>query len=242
MRTLIVGCSFVEMFSLYCEINRNNTFHWDTVFGRINTDQYDIWGAAGSGNRAIAARVLDCVSREQYKKVIVVWSGVNRLDACVSYEWDQVHNSNYNYTTTLGTTVYYHCGGLLGVYDPLPPPILEYFKAQVKSFDQRFLTDNTLQSVISTQSILNSMNIDYDMSWMYDPFADYSDTDIEPGCGSLDTSSNLFDLVNWDKINQNWAREWCLSRNMMYPDGFHWSWEGGRQWFRQVLDEDIFFA
>lgn len=240
MRTLIVGCSFVEMFSLHCEINIKNTYQWDSVFGRINTDQFDIWGAAGSGNQAIAARVLDRITQEQYKKVIVLWSGVNRLDAPVSNDWHRAHNNSYGYTTTLGSTVFYHCGGLLGVYNTMPAPILEYFKAQIKGADCRFLTNNTLSAVISTQSILESNNIDYKMGWMYDPFADYTDTDIEPGCGSLDTTSNLFNLVNWDKINQTWAREWCLEHNMMYPDGFHWSWEGGREWFRQILNEDIF--
>ena len=242
MRTLIVGCSYVEMFSLHCQINRENTFQWASVFSKIDTDRYDIWGSAGSGNQAIAARVLNRISLEKYKKVIVMWSGVNRLDTPVPETWHTSYSgsSPYDYTTNLDSTVYYHCGGLLGVFNSMPSPILEYFKAQIKTFDRRYLTDNTLKAIISTQSILTAQGIDYDMGWMYNPFANYCDTDIEPGCGELDTKSTMFNLVDWNKINQTWAYEWCRSKNMMYSDNFHWSWEGGREWFRQILNQDIY--
>jgi hypothetical protein len=230
------------MFSLHCEINRNNTYQWDAVFGQINTDEYDIWGTAGAGNQAIAARVLHQLGQETYKKVVVVWSGVNRLDAAAESEWHNINQKQtaYEYITSLDNTVYYHSGGLLGVYNDMPSAVLEYFKSQIKTFNRRYLTDNTLRAVIATQSLLQARGIEYSMGWMYNPFADYSDSQIEPGCGQIDIDSGLYKLVNWGKINQNWAYEWCLSRNMMYPDGFHWSWTGGREWFRQVIGEDIY--
>ena len=247
MRVLIVGCSFVNMLSLHEPVNRGNTFIWPRFFSHINTNRYDIWGTTGSGNAAIAQRVVHLMSKQKYDRVIVVWSGVNRLDLPVSQEWHKTmpHSNTeeyeYVYFTDLGETVWYHCGGYFGPLNPKMPKVLrDMFRTQWLGASRRFLTDLTLANVIMLQGVLEKQGIDYRMGWMYDPRRSYDDPTIEPGCGQLDESSPLMHMVDWTKIDPRTAYEWAQSNGMMYPDGFHWSWEGGRQWLIEVMGEDIF--
>lgn len=245
---LIVGCSFIEMLSLHAPVNQNNLHQWPLFFCHIDTERYDIWGAAGSGNAAIAQRVLYQLSRRRYRRVIVVWSGVNRLDISVGREWHETmprvseHEYKFNYFTDLGETIWYHCGGYFGPKNPdIPGPLREMFRTQLLGASRRFLTDLTLSNVIMLQAVLEKQGVDYAMSWMYDPRRAYSEPTIEPGCGQLDESSPLMAMVDWTKIDSRTAYEWSQDRGMVYPDGFHWSWEGGRQWLLEVMGEDIFF-
>lgn len=239
-RVLIEGCSYVEMFSMHSSMNYNNTYRWPDVFSRINVDSYDIWGKSGSGNHAIAMRTLHHVARENYDRVIVIWSGVNRLDAVVPKQIHNLQKNPYEYVSILDDLVYYHCGNLFNVDNSKIPRVLdEYFVTQIKGSSLRYFTDLTLHNVILVQSVLQSRGIDYKMAWMYDPHADYSETPWWPGCGQLDNTSPLYHMVDWTKINAVYPYEWCLARDMMHPDGFHWSWEGGFQWFKQIMNEDV---
>jgi hypothetical protein len=130
----------------------------------------------------------------------------------------------------------------------MPKVLDEYFRLQIKASApvyhpgaaSRYLTDLTLHNVAALQGILHAQGIEYKMGWMYDIHADYQHTAWEPGCGRIDTSSPLMAMVDWSKISDKPALEWCRQRDMMYPDGFHWSWEGGHQWFRDVMGEDIY--
>lgn len=245
---LIVGCSFVGMLSLHEPVNQRNTYQWPLFFSRINTATYDIWGAAGSGNAGIAHRVLHQLAKRKYRRVIVIWSGINRLDLAMSREWHLAQSRitdqefAWNYFTDLGETVWYHCGGYFGPENPnMPRALRDVFKAQFMGADRRFLTDLTLSNVILIQNLLEQQKVDYQMSWMYDPFYDYTDGTIEPGCGRLDQTSPMCALVDWSKIDRRTAYEWAQAKNLVYPDGFHWSWEGGHQWLLEVMGEDIFF-
>lgn len=236
------------MLSLHDLVNQRNQFQWPRFFSKIDTERYDIWGAAGSGNAAIAQRVLHLIAQRQYRRVIVVWSGVNRLDVPVGREWHEtmprISNDEFqfNYFTDLGETIWYHCGGYFGPENPaMPGPFRELFRTQFLGASRRFLTDLTLSNVIMLQGALEKQNLDYRMGWMYDPRLPYDDPKIEPGCGKLDESSPLMQLVDWSRIDTRTAYEWSQANGLVYPDGFHWSWEGGRQWLLEVMDEDIFY-
>lgn len=244
---LIVGCSFVGMLSLHEPVNQRNQYQWPLFFSKIDTDQYDIWGAAGSGNTAIAQRVLHLVTRRRYRRVIVIWSGVNRLDMPMGRDYHlsmpRVDDEEYefNYFTDLGDTVWYHCGGYFGPENPkMPRELRSMFRSQFLGVNRRFLTDLTLANVAMLQGVLEKQKIDYAMGWMYDPRRAYTESHIEPGCGQLDESSPLMNLVDWSRIDTRTAYEWAQANQMMYPDGFHWSWEGGRRWLLEVMGEDIF--
>lgn len=235
------------MLSLHEPVNQRNSYQWPLFFSKIDTQGYDIWGAAGSGNTAIAQRVLHLISRRAYRRVIVVWSGINRLDLSVGRDYHlsmpRINEEEfvYNYFTDLSDTVWYHCGGYFGPENPnMPRDLRNMFRAQFLGANRRFLTDSTLANIVMLQGVLAKHAIPYRMGWMYDPRRIYTESDIEPGCGQLDTTSPLMDLVDWDQIDHRTAYEWAQQTGMMYPDGFHWSWQGGREWLLEVMGEDIF--
>ena len=122
----------------------------------------------------------------------------------------------------------------------MPRDLRSAFRAQFLGVNRRMLTDLTLANVAMLQGVLDRQGMDWAMGWMYDPRWTYTDSHIEPGCGQLDESSPLMALVDWDRIDTRTAYEWAQAHDRMYPDGFHWSWQGGREWLLEVMGEDIF--
>ena len=211
-RTLIVGCSFVQNLQVDKESAR-----------------YLVRGTSGAGNQSIAARVMYECSRESFNRVIVIWSGVNRLDMPVAKD---LHDTfprgshgypSYAFYTRMDPVVWYHSGGayLSGTSEECPAPVRSYFKTQYLAATPRYLTDLTLQSIMATQGFLTQQGIPYDMAWIYDVDEPYTDESIEPGCGQLDRSSPFNHLVDWTKFST--ARpifEHCRDCGQL-EDGFH---------------------
>lgn len=211
-RTLIVGCSFVQNL----QVDKDS-------------GSYRVAGTSGSGNQAIAARVLYECGRERFRRVIVIWSGVNRLDFPIPYDLhetfpkDSDGNPAYLFHTLLDTAVWYHSGGfyLSGTSDECPGPVQAFFKQQYLGATPRYLTDLTLGAIIGTQGFLQQHQISYEMTWIYDVDEPYSDEKIEPGCGKLDRTSPLHDLVDWTKFSPHQTiYEHCRDQNQL-EDGFH---------------------
>ena len=68
-RVLVAGCSFAGIAAGYSH-----------PAPKVNLDRFQFFGDAAAGNRAIAARVRHQVSRSKYEHVVVMWSGINRID------------------------------------------------------------------------------------------------------------------------------------------------------------------
>ena len=211
-RILIVGCSFVQNL----QVDKNS-------------DRYRVVGTSGSGNQAIAARVLHECSQERFAKVIVVWTAINRLDMPIPFDVhdtfakDSTGYPSYAYYTPLRPVVWYHSGGfyLSGTSEECPPPVRAWFKQQYLGATPRYLADLTLGAIISTQGFLHQQGIPYDMTWIYDVDQPYSDESIEPGCGKLDRTSPLHDLVDWTKFSPHQTiYEHCRDQGQL-EDGFH---------------------
>jgi len=75
-KTLLVGCSFVDR--LTYRLN-NDDYH-------IDAKRYQVLSSPGTGNQAIAARTIYQLSQDTYDQVVVMWSGINRLDFPISQE------------------------------------------------------------------------------------------------------------------------------------------------------------
>lgn len=212
-RTLIVGCSFVQNL----QVNKDSK-------------KYRVLGTSGSGNQAIAARVFYECSRERFDRVIVIWSGINRIDIPIPFD---VHDTfakddrgypSYTFYTLLCPVVWYHSGGvyLSGTSDECPVPVRAFFKQQYLGADQRYLSDLTLNSIVSTQGFLTQQQIDYRMAWIYNVDEPYTDKTIEPGCGQLDRTSPLNSMVDWAKFSPcQPVYEHCRDRGQLTRDNFH---------------------
>jgi len=239
--TLIVGCSFVK--------NLNNPEY------SVNLDRWTLAGSSGSGNQAIAARVLHECAQKNYREVIVIWSGINRLDFPVGLSWhramplDSEGYPKYSYYSVMGDVVWYHSGGymLSGCSSDSPDWFRNWCKTQYKSSSPRYLTDLSLQCIIQTQSFLKSQSIPYKMSFIYDIDFDYERhfTDghrgcyIEPGCGKMDKSSDLVNLVNWSNFTSHCPPyEYAKSIDQL-EDGFHPTGPAMIDWFNRALNIDL---
>jgi hypothetical protein len=215
VRTLLVGCSFVQGLDL-----------------AVNNDcaNYRVIGRSGSGNQALAARVLYECSREKFNRVIVIWSGVNRIDIPIPLEVhdtfpkDDHGDPCYKFYTLLDPVVWYHSGGfcLSGTSEKCPSPVRSFFKQQYLGATPRYLADLTLGAIITTQGFLQKQGIPHDMTWIYD--VDRSDLGErnEPGCGQLDRTSPLHTLVDWNRFSQHQTIfEHCQANGQLMNDGFH---------------------
>jgi hypothetical protein len=227
---LIVGCSFVQ------------TMHMS--LRTINFNGVDILGSAAASNSSIASRVIYQLARQQYKKVIVLWSGINRLSVPVGIDLHklyQLNNNPYPYYDHQETLVWYHSGGIMvSSSDRIPKFVKEYFETQYKTVSPQFLTDQTLLNIISVQSLLENKNIDYEMNFIYDIHKDYSDFHSEYCLGRIDSASTLYDLVNWNKINQSPAPfEWATRHGQLMDDQFHPTPEGIVDWFNIHLGVNL---
>jgi len=234
-KTLIVGCSFVH----------DLTHQSD---GIINRDHYHIKGSSGAGNQSIAARVVHECSLQPFEEVVVLWSGVNRLDFPIGFDLhdalpkDRDGYPVYPYWLRNDQAVWYHSGGyrLSGTSDPCPKFFKEFFENQYRSANPRYLSEMTLLSIVQTQSFLTAKNIPYKMSFIYDVDHGYTETHIEPGCGKLDRQSSLNSMVDWSKFTaQTPPFEYARNRQGLEPDNFHPRLDAMLDWFKTQLAIDL---
>lgn len=242
MSKLIVGCSFIQ--------NLNNPIY------NINRKQWKTKGSSGSGNQAISARVIyECARKNKYDEVLVLWSGINRLDFPIGRP---LHDTmpvtadgypKYEYYSKMDEVIWYHSGGfsLSGCSIDSPPWFRDWCRTQYKSSTPKYLTDLTLQSIVNTQGFLSARGIPYRMSFIYDIDVDYernwpgrhSGVYIEPGCGKIDRSSPLINLVDWSKFIQHQPPYEYARDSTQLEDGFHPTYQGMSNWFKSALDIDL---
>jgi len=222
---LIVGCSFVESIT------------------NINHQRVDRCGSAASSNTSIASRVMYQLSRQEYKKVIILWSGINRISIPIDIELHKLyklHDNPYGFFDNQDPIVWYHSGPLQDWGSNIPKFIHNYFKTQYKTISPRYLTDQTLLNIIGIQSYLENKKIDYEMNFIYDIHKDYTNTKFGYGLGSIDTSAPLYNVVNWNKINQHISPyEWGNQHGYLDKDDWHVTSDGMIKWFDSNLGIDL---
>lgn len=231
MTTLIVGCSYVENLT------------WQKL---VDEGKFTLRGTSGSGNQSIAARVVYECSKANYNNVIVLWSGINRLDFPVGRELHYTMPRRrggefvYQYFTEMDDVIWYHSGGyrLSGTSDEAPKFLREWLHHQYLSATPNYLSTLTLLSIIQTQSFLESKNIPYKMGFIYDVDYNYLDSKIEPGCGQLDRTSPLNELVHWNRFIKPEPFEYTRDHGE-YFDTFHPTFDTMSKWFLDHVGIDI---
>lgn len=225
MQTLIVGCSFVH----------NLKFH-----PRINTDRYALFGSSGASNQSIAARVKHQLATQHYKKVVVLWSGINRLSVCWPTQADKFFD--YEFKDTIGSTTWYHSGGIgcSGEQSSTPELLRQYFRTQYLMSDAQYLTDLSMRSILDVQALLKSLDIPGYMSFIYD-INDHRPSQHEVSHGAVDTNCSLVQKIDWSMFKaQQPPWEWAAARNELYEqDQYHPTPDSLCNWFRQNLSIDL---
>lgn len=219
-KTLVVGCSFV--YGLY--LKDSSTFPYKPL------------GTPGTGNAAIAANLYNELAKNTYENVIVIWTGINRLDLPIPRPYQKILPI-YNCITKINDVAWYHSGGIGASYAcDAPKEIKTIFDTQYKGASQQFLTDLSLIPIIGVQSYLEANNIPYKMSFIYDIHSDeYTTSWLETVLGKIDTTSAMYNLVKWDKFVQEPPPfEWCRDQNLLMPDNFHPTYEGMVKWLELI--------
>jgi hypothetical protein len=238
MKTLIVGCSFC---TTLCEKNSNQ---WTL------SDNITVRATGGTGNQAMAARVLYECAENSYDQVIVIWSGINRLDAVITwalhatYPGAQERRPDYSFCTPIKDSVWYHSGGQAGSWTwdkTCPADIRQIFKTQYLGADSRYMSDISLSNIAYTQAFLEKQKIAYQMSFIYNPFFDYAGTPDEHHFGQVNQSSSYFKLVDWSRIKtNNTAFEWAKKEtHALESDQLHPTRDAMKKWINLTFGIDI---
>ena len=250
---LIAGCSFAGIAAGY-----------SNPAPSINHTRFKFFDAPAAGNRAIAARVRHELPRNSYDHVVVLWSGINRIDVPVSRKTHIRTPSNYQYISVMEDWAWYHSGGIAGSWqsDNVCPDIVKsQFRNQYLHQTARSATDATLAAILETQDLLESRKVNYTMCFIYDIDQSYDDAvdkvtntrrrtiafdrwpqwlALEHCLGKIDTTSSLYNMVNWDKFSSAVPPyEYCAERNLQQIDQFHPTAFGITEWFDTQLGIDL---
>jgi hypothetical protein len=238
MKTLVIGCSFC------------NNLIWDYYTQQIDWKLHpDIHVSAfpGSGNESMTARLLDRCSQHHYDHVLILWSGINRIDVPISLELHQALGGSAMvqsgpFFETIGQTVWYHSGGIAGRWSndsSYPGIVKQIIKNQYLEANKGYLSDRTLRSIITAQSFLLQQNISFKMAFAYDIHKEYSHR--EGIFGKIDTISSLNKLVSWDHVQtQNTLYDWAQEQaNRLEKDRLHPTRNAMREWILDNFEIDI---
>lgn len=237
--TLLVGCSFLSRL----------TYRMAVTDLDINAKKYHVLASPGSGNQAIAARTIYQLSEQAYDHVVVLWSGINRIDFPISCDLNKTYppNSKHQWTAycAAGSMAWYHSGGILGTgpqNSHTPEPLKKFFQTQYlgAASGSRYLTDLSLLSILSTQAVLENRGQSYQMAFIYDTKRNTFNHEQEHSLGSMDTSSPLYNMINWKKFCRFEAPyEWAKMSDKLETDHFHPTRNAMIEWFKLAMHIDL---
>ena len=222
-KTLIAGCSYVHKLKFDKQINHS---------------QYNIHGSPGAGNRAIAARVTYELLQQQFDQVIVLWSGINRLDMPVPLPLHQTFD--YNFVDVVGNIAWYHSGGIgcSGQSPEAPRTVKQYFDTLYVGADQDYLSELTLYSILSVQTLLKNQNIPYKMCFIYD-IHNSCPGQHEVSHGMLSKTSTMYSQIDWLAFGADPPWEWATARAKLDHTGYYPTNNAFFEWFREQMGVDI---
>ena len=238
-KTLLVGCSFVDR--LNYRLN-NDDYH-------VDSKKYQVLSSPGSGNQAIAARTIYQLSQDTYDKVVVVWSGINRLDFPISQELHKTYPPNgkdsWAASCPVGSMSWYHSGGICGSgtsESGTPESFRQFFRTQYLGAESgsTYLTEMTLLSIISCQAVLEKSGVPYQMAFIYDTQRSIPQETEEHSHGIMDTASPLYSMVDWKKFTRFDAPyEWAKQHNRLETDGYHPTRNAMIDWLKLAMNIDL---
>jgi hypothetical protein len=238
-KTLLVGCSFLAR--LTYRLN-DDDYH-------VDAKKYQVLSSPGSGNQALAARTIYQLSQRTYDQVVVVWSGINRLDFPISQTLQKTYppkNENFLVASCpVGSMTWYHSGGICGSgtgESGTPEPLRQFFRNQYLGAESgsTYLTEMTLLSIISCQAVLEKLGTPYQMAFIYDTQRSIPKETEEHSHGIMDTSSPLYSMVNWKKFTRFDAPyEWAKQHNRLETDQYHPTRNAMIDWFKLAMNIDL---
>ena len=230
MRVLISGCSFTH----WPEFPGGPNICWPKYLQNLNPN-WTIKNIAepAAGNQYIADSVVRAVMQETFDHVLVMWSGVSRLDFLTSLEdpyWERLFDSYGFYRRVdqcpnkLG---WIFSGGQVGTWyqNDIAKSV---FSKMYKISNPLSLASINLMEMIKTQNFLQNKKIPYHFMsyvnyWNTDEFVSRNGDFGVLKYPELELLIREIDFTRWIFINNNrdGVYEVSKDRNSFQPDGFH---------------------
>jgi len=90
-----------RLFTFGCSLTNYHYPTWADIIA-TNFDEFQNWGRKGGGNNFILNSLIECDQRNQLTPtdtVIILWSGISRIDYYQINEWSHLHNTYFDLKT-----------------------------------------------------------------------------------------------------------------------------------------------
>lgn len=236
MKILISGCSFTQ----WPESPGGPNSCWPRYLGELdNNYQITTVGEPAAGNQYISDSVVRATLENDYDMVLVMWSGVSRLDYLTSLEdpaWVELFDSYGFYRRLPGNKLgYIFSGGQMGTWFK-NPVAHKMFYEQYKVSSELSLANINLLEIIKLQNHLIAKKIPYKFMSYVNYWTEGKNLSPNGDFGVLGFPE-LVSLINGIDFNQ-WifdGERRCIydvakEKNSFREDGFHPGPEAHSYW------------
>lgn len=244
MNILISGCSFTQ----WPDGPGGKNTCWPRYLAELKPN-YNIKtvAEAAAGNQYICDSVIRETLENKYDQVLVMWSGVSRLDYLTSLEdsaWNQLFDSYGFYRRLPGNKLgWIFSGGQMGTWFKNPVAHKMFYEMYKVSSDLSLANINVME-MIKLQNYLKSKNIPY----KFMSYVNYwKTTDVPEFNGDFSIAKfpemapliRELDFNNFIFLNENKDTLFDLAvrLNSFMDDGIHPGSEAHRQWAKIVSDQ-----
>lgn len=201
MKVLISGCSFTQ----WPEYPGGPNSSWPKYLQQIHPNwQIKNLAEAGAGNQYICDSVIRELGNNTYDTILVMWSGVSRLDYLTSLEddsWEQLFNS-YGFFRRLPNNKlgWIFSGGQLGTWYK-NSVAHKMFYEMYKVSSKLSLANINLMEIIKLQHYLESKKVSYKfMSYVnYWTTGDHVSPNGDFGVYEFTELQNIIEQIDFDK-------------------------------------------
>lgn len=243
MKVLISGCSFTQ----WPDYPGGPNICWPRYLHELHPEwQIKSLAEAGAGNQYICDSIIRELSENTYNQVLVMWSGVSRLDYLTSLEddaWEKLYNS-YGFFRRLPNNKlgWIFSGGQLGTWFK-NPVAHKMFYEMYKVSSKLSLANINLMEIIKLQNYLQAKNIKYKfMSYVnywttgdhISPNGDFGVYDFP----ELNSIVRQIDFSSWIFLDNQKRSIYDLAKlnNDFHNDKFHPGPDVHKEWAKLVSD------
>lgn len=246
MKVLISGCSFTQ----WPEFPNGPNVCWPKYLQELHPDwEIKSLAEAGAGNQYICDSVIRELLEHSYDMVLVMWSGVSRLDYLTSLEddaWEKLFDSYGFYRRLPDNKLgWIFSGGQYGTWYK-NSVAHKMFYEMYKVSSRLSLANINLFEIIKLQNYLEYKNIKYRFSSYvnYWKTGEYISPNGDFGLLDFPELQQIINQINFDKWiflddQKNSIYDLAIKNNDFQPDQFHPGAATHQLWAKLVNDNLI---
>jgi hypothetical protein len=245
MKVLISGCSFTQ----WPQYPGGPNICWPKYLHDLHPDwQIKSLAEAGAGNQYICDSVIRELSENSYDTVLVMWSGVSRLDYLTSLEddaWEKLFDSYGFYRRLPNNKLgWIFSGGQFGTWYK-NPVAHKMFYEMYKVSSRLSLANINLMEIVKLQNYLEANRINYRFTSYvnYWTTGEYISPNGDFGVYDFPELQSIINQINFNKWmflddQKNTIYDLALANNDFQDDKFHPGANTHRQW-AELLSKDL---